>query len=94
MRARASLSLAPPAPTTHRAHHRGRGVDVDAKTEKESAPLLLAAQNGHEAVVRQLLGAKASVDHANKDGITPLYSAARVGMRTHVDRLVQCVCVC
>ena len=39
----------------------------------------MAAQEGHEAVVRELIEAGADVNKAHTDGRTPLYQAAQEG---------------
>ena len=50
-------------------------ADVN-KAEKDGwTPLLVAAENGHEAVVRALLEKGADVNEANKEGTNPLYVA-------------------
>jgi ankyrin repeat protein len=42
-------------------------------------PLFVAAQKGHEPVVRALLEAGADINIARNDGATPLYIAAQKG---------------
>ena len=42
-------------------------------------PLYIAAEVGHDAVVRALLDAGADKDLANNDGVTPLMAAAPHG---------------
>ena len=57
-----------------------RGADVnhwDARCD--ATPLYIAAQNGHDAVVRVLLDAGADKDLAANDGCTPLFIAAQNG---------------
>ena len=64
------------------------GVDVD--TVFQGFPVLcVAAQNGHDAIVEQLIGAGASVDTPNKqNGATALYVAAEKGHGTVVEKLI------
>ena len=52
-------------------------------------PLIEAAYNGHDAVVRLLLEAGADKEAKNKDGITPLMAAARSGREAIVQRLLE-----
>jgi len=44
-----------------------------------ATPLLVASQNGHLEVVRELLARGAAVDAADNRGFTPLYIASREG---------------
>jgi ankyrin repeat protein len=44
-----------------------------------TTPLYIAAQNGHEAIVRVLIELGADVKKAEDDGWTPLYVAAYEG---------------
>ena len=44
-----------------------------------ATPLFVAAQQGHDAVVRALLDAGADKDLADNDGATPLFVAAENG---------------
>jgi ankyrin repeat protein len=64
-------------------------VDVDSKDEKGRTPLLWAAANGHETVVKLLLD-KEGVDPDSKDKIrrTPLWWAAANGHETVVKLLL------
>ena len=41
--------------------------------------MIIAAQNGHDAVVRALLDASADKDLARNDGTTPLMIATQMG---------------
>ena len=42
-------------------------------------PLFIAAQEGHEAVLRLLIEAGADIIMATDDGVSPLYTAAQGG---------------
>jgi ankyrin repeat protein len=53
-------------------------------TETVWTPLLICAENGHEAVVRALIEAGADVNWAMDNGGTPLSIAAHQGHRTIV----------
>ncbi|KAI8674488.1 hypothetical protein NCS57_00346700 [Fusarium keratoplasticum] len=55
------------------------GINIDAKDSHDRTPLLWAATNGHEAVVRLLLDRGAHTEAADKDGRTPLWRAATNG---------------
>ena len=61
-------------------------ADVDL-----SDPLVLAASNGHVAVMRQLLNAGAYVDHQSDDmeGATALLAACMMGQAEAVDALLE-----
>jgi ankyrin repeat protein len=50
-------------------------------------PLLMATQEGHEAVLRVLIEEGADVNKAINDGTTPLYIADREGHETIVQIL-------
>ena len=66
-----------------------RGADVnhwDARCD--ATPLYIAAQNGHDAVVRTLLDAGADKDLAMNNGATPLHAAAQAGHDAVVRALV------
>ncbi|KKP02994.1 hypothetical protein THAR02_04925 [Trichoderma harzianum] len=52
---------------------------INSKDETSRTPLLWAATEGHEAIVRLLLGAGAQVDSADSQNLTPLSWAARKG---------------
>ncbi|KAL8330732.1 hypothetical protein RB593_001618 [Gaeumannomyces tritici] len=56
------------------------GTEIDIRDRKGRTPLSWAAQNGHEAVVKQLLATgKVDVDSKDSDGRTPLSWAAGNG---------------
>ena len=48
------------------------GADIDKAPNIGATPLCIAAQDGHEAVVRVLIEAGADVNKARNDGETPL----------------------
>jgi cytohesin len=54
-------------------------ADVNKATDNGWTPLLIAAHNGHEAVVRALIQAGADVNKATDTGMTPPYMAAQKG---------------
>jgi ankyrin repeat protein len=57
-------------------------ADVDAKDNDEWTALYLAAENGHEAVVRLLLEHKVDIDAKDNDGWTSRYiGQLRMGTR-------------
>ena len=63
--------------------------DIDAKDGSGRTPLLWAAENGYETVVRLLLDTgKVDIDAKNKDGQTPLLWAAKNGHGTVVRLLL------
>lgn len=47
------------------------GADIEAKDGYGWTPLLLAAQKGHEAVVRLLLEKGANIEAKGRDGWSP-----------------------
>ena len=51
-------------------------------------PLLCAAQNGHEAIVRALMELGADINKARDDGVTPLYIGAQKGHEAVVRALI------
>src|SRR6185312_9772624 len=66
-----------------------KGVSIDARVEDGTTALLLATNKGRPATVRYLLDLKANPNIADKNGWTPLLSAANVGNREIVDLLIQ-----
>ena len=55
------------------------GAEVNKAKDNGVTPLCVAAQQGHEAVVRALIEAGADVNKATDDGVTPLSIAAQNG---------------
>ena len=45
------------------------GVDVNALTYEQETPLILASENGHLEVVKQLIGNNATIDHNDAEGL-------------------------
>jgi ankyrin repeat protein len=64
------------------------GADVHYKNENGRSPILIAALDGREAVVRALLKAGAKVDDVNEEGQTSLLWAAEFGHAEVVQLLV------
>jgi cytohesin len=54
-------------------------MDVNKAKNGGWTPLFVAAQNGHEAVLRVLIKAGADINKAKDDGVTPLFMAATLG---------------
>ena len=67
---------------------RGAQLDVQRKDTKRTA-LTLAARNGSVPCVSLLLDAKADATIADREGLTPLLSAARFGHSGVVELLVK-----
>ena len=70
------------------------GADVNKATDVGATPLYIAAQNGHEAVVRALIELGADINKAKDDGWTPLFIAAEKGHETVVRALIEMNNVC
>jgi hypothetical protein len=64
-------------------------ADLEVKDDDGYTPLLLAAVNGDEAVVKQLLEKGADLESKDDDGRTPLLRAARSGHEAGVKLLLQ-----
>ncbi|KAK7992024.1 hypothetical protein PG988_000818 [Apiospora saccharicola] len=56
-----------------------KGIVADSLNSKGESPTLYASENGHEAIVRILLDAKASTEPTDDGGDSPLILAARAG---------------
>ena len=56
-----------------------KGIDVDAKDSVGATALMIASQNGYEAIVQTLLAKGAKIDHQNKQGATALIIASQNG---------------
>ena len=54
-----------------------------------ATPLLIASEQGHGDVVRQLLEGGAAINQSKEDGATPLYAASEDGHRDVVDILLK-----
>ena len=65
------------------------GCPWDEATDDGVTPLFLAAQVGHEAVVRALIEAGVDVNKAKDIGATPLYATSQVGYETIVRALIE-----
>ncbi len=63
------------------------GADVNAKDKYGQTPLLLAAYEGHKAVVERLVANGANVTATAKNGATPLKVAAAKGHKDIVELL-------
>lgn len=57
----------------------GLGADVDTASLRRMAPIHLASWNNQEAVVGELIAAKANINAQEDDEETPLHLAARHG---------------
>ncbi|KAM5528567.1 hypothetical protein FOXYSP1_19048 [Fusarium oxysporum f. sp. phaseoli] len=64
------------------------GINIDAKDSDGRTPLMGAAENGNEAIVRLLLDRDAHIEAADNRGRTPLWRAAENG-HDAVVRLLQ-----
>jgi ankyrin repeat protein len=63
-------------------HRLGRswlGADVNTPIDSGYTPVCLAAEKGHEQVIRALVELGANVNTASKNGTTPVCIAAEVG---------------
>ncbi len=57
-----------------------QGAPINGTDEAGRTPLMLAALNGQEAAVRQLLGLGANRDLVDREGLTALAHARRRGL--------------
>jgi ankyrin repeat protein len=57
-----------------------------------ATPLFFAAANGHEAVTKQLIYARCSVDHQDMSGFTALHIAAARGREAVTEELLAASC--
>ncbi|XP_067651536.1 ankyrin repeat and SAM domain-containing protein 6-like [Haliotis asinina] len=64
-------------------------VEVDSVDDDGNTPLQVAAANGHESVVRELIMKGAALDKPNVFGWTPLMQACRYGHSNVVGTLLQ-----
>jgi len=64
------------------------GTDVNKADDDGDTLLYMAAEEGHEAVVKALIEAGADVNKADNDGKTPLYMAAQEGHEAVVKALI------
>jgi ankyrin repeat protein len=55
---------------------------IDAPSEDGITPLIAASSEGHLAIAKQLISAKANINKADKDGTTPLMAASARGHLT------------
>ncbi len=69
------------------------GADVNKAMDDGATPLLIAAQDGHEAIVRALIELGADVNKATDNGVTPLFFAAQNGHTAIVQILRDAVLV-
>ncbi len=65
------------------------GADVNTTNQESKTPLVRAAKDGHETMVRALIEASADVNKAMDIGATPLYIADREGHETIVQILTE-----
>jgi len=65
------------------------GQSTDTATKDGKAPILLAAMENHDPVVKLLIEAGAAVDIVYKDAITPLFTAVTSGWHGVVKTLLQ-----
>jgi len=69
-----------------------REVAVNMARDNGATPLFVAAQNGHETMVRALIEMGADVNKAMDDGVPPLLIAAYNGHEAVVRALIDLEC--
>ena len=69
------------------------GAEIDKARDDSVTPLYIAAENGHETIVRALIEAGADVNKATNNGWTPLAIATQEGHTAVVQILRDAVLV-
>jgi ankyrin repeat protein len=65
-----------------------QGGDANQKTPEGAPLLMIAAEDGHEALVEVLLENGAEIDATNEKGVTPLIAAAGTGQVAVLEQLL------